>query len=73
MCVEEAQFIRFGGAAFYINFAECHEQLRLDDRGGLRKSKSYPMQSEPRCRLRDWGDEGWSRLIGAALILANRP
>jgi hypothetical protein len=45
ICVEEAQFYmassdwfsrRFGGAAFYINFAEYYAQLRLDDRGGLR-------------------------------------
>jgi hypothetical protein len=47
----------FAGASFYINFAEYHEQLRLDDRGALRKWKPsrYKMQRKPHCRFRGPG------------------
>lgn len=74
----------FTGAAFYVNFAEQHARLQLDDRAALAQWKpsyhrGFIMQASLAvlgflCGAAAWLQDGnvwW--LIGAAVLLANWP
>lgn len=74
----------FTGAAFYVNFAEQHARLQLDDRAALAQWKpsyhrGFIMQASLAvlgflCAAAAWLQDGnvwW--LIGAAVLLANWP
>ncbi len=74
----------FTGAAFYVNFAEQHARLKLDDRAALAQWKpsyqrGFIMQASLAvlgflCGTAAWFQDGnvwW--LVGAAAMLANWP